>query len=172
MHRYTSILIMTILLVASGFCQTEIQLPNKSAGDFLAGEHFPVIYSGAGTINGAAYPCTTAWRQVGYSPEADFAANRNIGVFNPQVFTVGIKLTCSGGGDSARVSRAYLECTYDSTAKSFWNGDSSNVFIEDGCYSHQEYGVWKFEAINDTARCWLFPIRAMIGGYLRLVPHD
>jgi len=169
MFRYTIIILLTVLCVSVGFCQTDVQLPNKSAGEFLAGEHYPLIYSGVGVIQGAAHPCTTAWRQIGYSPEADTDDNRNIGLFNPEVFTVRLKLTCSGSGDSASFSRAYFESAYDTTAKSFWNGDSSNVFIEGGTFSHPEYGIWRFEAVDDTSRGWLFPIRGMIGGYLRLV---
>ena len=168
MVRILSIL-MILALVSSGFTQTAVQLPNRSAGVLIAGEHFPVIYDADGKIQGAADSYTTSWYQVGYSPSADLADNHNIGIYNPEVFTVGVKLSCYGAGDSARVSQAHIECALDTTSQPFWNGDSSNMFIDNGCYSHDQYGSWRFEALSDTSRRWLYPIRVVVGGYLRLV---
>jgi len=169
MYRNILIFLLIGAFTAAGLCQTSVELPNRSAGDYLAGEHYPVIYTGQGEIRGSAHPCTTAWQQIGFSSEAEADDNRNIGLFNPEVFTVGLKLNCYGSGDSAQVSTARFESAYDTTTKAFWNGDSSNTFIEDGCYNHADYGVWKFEAFDDTARQWLFPVRAMTGGYMRLI---
>ncbi len=169
MYRNILIFLLIIAFAATGSCQSMVELPNRSAGDFLAGEHYPIIYTGQDEIRGSAHPCTTAWRQVGFSASAGAEANRNIGLFNPEVFTVGLKLGCSGAGDSARISAARFESAYDTTTKAFWNGDSSNIFIEDGCYHHADYGVWKFETLDDTSRWWLYPIRAVVGGYVRLI---
>lgn len=168
MIRFLSIL-LTLALAATGFCQFAVQLPNRSAGVLIAGEHFPVIYSGDGLIKGAANTYTSPWFQVGFSPWAVEADNHNIGIFNPEIFTVGVKLSCFGAGDSAQISSAYIDCAFDTTAQPFWNGDSSNKFIETGCFNHDQYGIWRFEALSDTSRRWLYPVRAVVGGYLRLV---
>ncbi len=166
-------ILISVITITSGFCQINVQLPNSDAGIFLAGEHYPVIYKSTASVQelimGAAYPCTTSWHQVGFSSIANDADNRNIGIFNPEIFTVGLKLACNGSGDSANVSKAYFECAYDTTTEVFWNADSSNYFIEDGCYSHDQYGLWRFEALDDTTRQWLYPLRMMIGGYIRLI---
>ena len=169
MIRNILIILFVVLLAVNGYCQTDVQLPKKSAAEFIAGEHFPIIYSGQGKAMGAADPCTTGWCQVGFSPWAESADNRNIGIFNPQAFTVGLKVSCYGAGDSARISRAYFECAYNTTSERFWSGDSSNLFIEDGCFTHDLYGKWRFEALSNTSRQWLYPVRAMVGGYMRLI---
>jgi len=163
------IILTAVLSISSVFAQTSIQLPNADAGTFLAGEHYPLIYTGDGLIRGAAHPCTTSWQQVGFSSIASDADNRNIGIFNPEIFTVGLKLDCWGSGDSANVSSARFECAYDTTLNIFWNADSSNCFIMDGCYGHDQYGSWRFEALEDTSMQWLYPVRTNIGGYIRLI---
>ncbi|MDP8239248.1 MAG: hypothetical protein P9X24_09165 [Candidatus Hatepunaea meridiana] len=169
MNRNIIVILLIASLITVGNCQISVNLPNKSAGEMLAGEHFPVIYTGQGLIKGAANSYTTSWCQVGFSSVAENDDNRNIGIFNPEIFSVGIKLGCNGDGDSARVSSARFECAYDTTWISFWNADSSNQFIESNNYSCNQYGIWRFEALDDTSRQWLFPLRVMIGGYIRLV---
>ncbi|NQU05886.1 MAG: hypothetical protein HQ568_07320 [Calditrichaeota bacterium] len=163
------ILICLFVISTPIFAQIDVQLPNISSGRLIAGEHYPLIYTGDGLIKGSTNTLSTAWMQVGFAADADEDANRNVGIFNPEVFTVGVKLSCYGSGDSAGISAAHFECAYDIDLQPFWNADSSNNFIELDCYSHEQYGVWRFEAIDDTARQWLFPIRMLIGGYIRLV---
>ena len=146
-----------------------MQLPNISSGSLIAGEHYPLIYTGDGLIKGSLNTLTTSWIQVGFTSEADEDENRNVGIFNPEVFTVGLKLSCYGSGDSAGISAARFECAYETVTSPYWNADSSNYFIESGCYSHDQYGIWRFESIDDTARKWLFPVRLLMGGYVRLI---
>lgn len=169
MQRILTTILFSVLLISSAYSQISAQLPNAEAGTFLAGEHYPVIYSSEGLIRGTAHPCTTSWHQVGFSSLAAYAENRNIGIFNPEVFTVGLKLSCWGSGDSAKVSSAHFECAYDTTLKAFWNGDSSNCFIENGSYDHDQYGIWRYEVLADTSMQWLYPVRMIIGGYIRLI---
>jgi len=53
MIRNTITILSVLAMVLTGYCQTEVQLPSRSAGDYLAGEHFPLIYSGEGVIKGS-----------------------------------------------------------------------------------------------------------------------
>jgi len=156
-------------MAVQGYSQPTPSLPNKPAGDLLVGEHYPVLYTGQGLIRGTAHPCTTAWLQVGYSPSASEADNRNIGIFNPEVFTIGMKLSTWGNGDSAQVQAARFECAYDTSASPFWNSDSSNLFVTSDAFDHPDYGQWRFEPLSNTSRRWLFPARLLIGGYVRLI---
>lgn len=160
---------LLVLLAVAAPSSSGAAPPNESAAFFISGEHYPLRYNGVGTIFGAAHPCTTAWVQVGWSDCAGDAANRNVGRFNPQLFTVGLKLACYGSGDSARVSKGRFESAYDTTAAPFWSGDSSNIFIQSGSFSHPDYGVWRFETLANTARRWLYPARLLVGGYVRLI---
>ncbi len=168
MQKRIYIILALLLIISPALAQTP-SLPNADAGRFLAGEHYPLIYSGSGQINGSADPCTTAWYQVGYSPNATAVDNRNIGIFNPEVFSVGLKLATWGAGDSAQVYSGRFESAYDSTGAVFWNADSSNYFIEDGIYGHKNYGSWRFESLSDTSRQSLYRVRALTGGYIRLI---
>ncbi|MFC2150143.1 hypothetical protein ACFLQV_01440 [Calditrichota bacterium] len=159
---------MTMLLLALPvFAQTPA-LPSVDVSHLIAGEHFPLIYTGSGSIEGAADSYTSAWQQIGYAPGASSTANRNVGIFNPEYFTLGLKLACSGAGDSAAVELGYFETAYDTTEAGFWNADSSNRFIEDGIFGHNDYGVWRFETQRDTARTYAYPLRVLAGGYVRL----
>jgi len=145
------------------------KLPVADTYSILAGEHTPVIYSGSGTINGASNTLTTSWLQIGYSANASDATNNNLTRYNPEKFTLGLKLACSGSGDSARVSKARFEVAYDTTATAYWNADSSNIFIKSGNFTLGDYGIWRFEVLGDTSRSWLYPLKVLQGGYLRMV---
>lgn len=169
MKKLIPILICAVLFGAASFTQSAPPLPNRDAGLFLAGEHFPLILNGQGEIFGAAHPCTTIWVQTGYSPDADVSDNQNVAVFNPEVFTLGVKISCFSVGDSAKISEARFECAYDTTLSSFWNADSSNIFLEEGNFAHIDYGNWRFEALDDTSRRWLYPLKIMVGGYVRFI---
>lgn len=161
--------IISLILISPAFSQQSVTVPSGSARDFLAGEHTPIIFNGDGSIQGTADPCTTAWVQVGYASIASIADNRNIGRFNPEKFTLAMKLACAGAGDSAKVAECRFEQAYDTTGILSWNGDSSNVVITSGAYDHPQYGTWKFEAVEDTSRNYLFPVRMFVGGYVRLI---
>jgi hypothetical protein len=50
-----------------------------------------------------------------------------------------------------------------------WNGDTSNVFMDDGYYTHPEYNSWRYENLSDTARTWAHALKVLQGGYLRVV---
>ena len=165
------ILKLTIIAVLVSALTAFAQPGAVPVGDsytFLAGEHTPVIYSGSGTVS-VAHTLTTQWLQIGYSPNAAEVANSNLGRFNPEKFTVGVKLACSGSGDSARVTTARFEEAYDTTIAAFWNADSSNIFIKSGNYGLQDYGVWRFEVLADTSHRQLYALRVLQGGYVRLV---
>jgi len=144
-------------------------LPRVDMNNLIAGERAPVLFSGSGQIEGSSNSLTTAWMQIGYSPNATDNANRNISVFNPEYFTAFLKLSMWGQGDSAGISNAHFECVFDTTSQAVWNGDSSNIFIFDGAFNLHDYGKWRFEPVSDTARCWAYPLRLLIGGYVRLV---
>ena len=163
------IILLACLAIGAGWSQTTSVAENESAEFYISGEHYPVIYSGSGVIFGSAHACTTRWVQVGYSSSATSAANRNIGRFDPELFTAELKLRCYGNGDSARVAGARFETAYDTTGKAFWNGDSSNRFIQSGNFSHPDYGVWRFETLTDSSRRWIYPLRLLVGGYARLI---
>lgn len=143
--------------------------PVGDAYSLLAGEHTPVIYSGVGAVNGSTGSYATPWLPIGYSPQAASAANNNIARYNPEQFTLGLKIACIGQGDSACVTSARFETAYDTTLTTFWNADSSNEFIKAGNYKEVDYGSWRFESLADTSRAWLYPLRVMQGGYVRLV---
>ena len=165
-------LFLTIVFALLGALVSYAQpgtLPVADTYSILAGEHTPVIYTGSGTIKGPSNALTTSWLQIGYSTSATDAANNNLTRYNPEKFTLGLKLACSGSGDSARVTKARFEIAYDTTAAAYWNGDSSNVFIKSGNLSLSDYGIWRFEVLSDTSRSWLYPLKVLQGGYLRLV---
>lgn len=166
--RLFLILIIPAVLHSAVYAQLPAILPYPDSGQLLAGEHTPLLFEGNGVIQGAGNPLTTPWMQVGYAPLAGISANRNIGRFNPEYFTAAIKLAVWGSGDSAQVSSAWFECAYDTTAQVHWNGDSSNVFITENAYLIPEYGIWRFETMQDTSRVWSYPLRVLSGGYLRL----
>jgi len=167
--RTIIIIALALLSTVALRAQSNSAIANESVEFFLSGEHYPLIQSGQGTIYGAAHPCTTRWVQVGYSQSAGDFANRNAARFAPSIFTLGLKLTKQGSGDSARVSAARYEAANDTTAAAFWNADSSNKFIVSGAYNLPDYGLWRFEPVADTTRQWLYPLRVMAGGYVRLV---
>ncbi len=125
----------------------------------------PRIFTGTDTIDGTSNDYTTSWMQVGFATDGD--DNDNIRDYNPNHFTVAIKLA-SVQGDTAQLSDAYFEQTFDTTGTAYWNADSSNVFIESGRYIHAQYGNWRFEPFDDTNRYYLFPLRLFVGGYVRL----
>jgi|GEM_PF-1181609 len=167
--RKTITILSMLALVITGYCQTEVQLPNRSGGDYLTGKHFPLIYTGEGLIKGSSNHFNTPWCQVGFSPSAVDSDNRNVGLFNQEVFTVSLKLGCYGSGDSAHVSTAFFKCAYDTTMQPLWNADTSNVFIGDGNFSHDQYGFWRFESLEDTSKVWFYSIKVLTGRYVCLV---
>ena len=174
MRRYiwiavSILLVANVILVSYLTGQPAVSPPIPDAGALLSGEHTPIIFTDQDQIRGAAHPCTTAWMQTGSSSSASDAANRNIDRFDPEVFTLSIKLATWGAGDSAGVQEARFECAYDTTGTTFWNGDSSNVFISDGAFNLPDYGVWRFEPVSNTSLGWLFPVRLLIGGYTRFI---
>ncbi len=174
MTKYTRILCLAVIIcciiaAGQGFAQTVFTMPRSDTGDLLAGEHSQLLYTGQNLILGSACPCTTAWMQIGQSDIASNSANRNISCYNPEVFTLMIKLATYSAGDSASIDEACFECAYDTTGNDYWNGDSSNVFIQSGAYNLHDYGIYRFEPVADTARGWLFPLRLVTGGYTRLI---
>jgi len=173
MNRKFAVLLtlLVFLTVFAGIANSQIsvELSNRSAGEYMAAERYPIIFTGEGLIKGAGSQYITEWSQIGYSPDANENDNRNIALFNPDVFTIGLKLGVYNEGDSAKISTAYLESCYNTSSYEFWNGDTSNLFISEGSYNHDLYGSWRFEALSDTSRYWLFPLRALIGGYVRFI---
>ncbi len=162
------IAIITLTIIVGGLFAQPGAIPVADTYTLLAGEHTPVIHSGSGLLSGAK-SLTTPWIQIGYSPSASTTDNSNIGRYNPEHFTLGLKTRCSGLGDSARVAIAYFEEAYDTTLAPFWNGDSSNVFIKSGNFNLADYGIWRFEVQSDTSRSHLYPLRVLQGGYIRMV---
>lgn len=170
MHKTFILTVWVLALGAAAPAKGQISAPAPESPEFyLSGEHYPVLYSGTGLVRGAAHPCTTAWVHTGYSPYAPPAANRNIGRFNPEVFTALVKLSVWGAGDSAAVTQAWFETAYDTAAAPFWNADTSNRFITAAASSRDDFGRWTFLPVRSTARGWSFPLRVLTGGYLRLI---
>jgi hypothetical protein len=168
MKKNTLLSLVTALFLAAATFAQPGALPKGDAYTLLAGSHTPVIYSGSGTVSTAA-SLTTSWLQIGYSPSASTEQNNNIGRYDPRLFAVGLKLACNGSGDSARITSARFEVAYDTTRAPFWCADSSNQFIKSAAYNDLQYGIWKFETLGDTSRSWIYPLRVVNGGYLRLV---
>jgi len=167
------VLLFTWLTAATGQARLDIPLPAGETSIFLAGEHTPVIYritlAQDHYIVGCADACTTAWFDIGASPYASDADNRNIGIFNPECFTVGIKMTWSFNGDSCQINKAYFETCYQTTDFVFWNADSSNFFIDGDCYSHDDYGDWRYQTLLDTSRFYLYTCRVWAGSKMRVI---
>ncbi|MBM3328200.1 MAG: hypothetical protein FJY67_01845 [Calditrichaeota bacterium] len=143
--------------------------PVGTASDFLSSEHTPVIWSGSGRINGAGNTYTTSWLQIGYSPSVAAVDNSNIARFNPERFTLTLKVSNYNVGDSAVVGSARFELAYDTTAAAAWSADSTNRFIQSGGFNHPLYGQGVYEALLDTARRWDYPLRIPRGGFIRFV---
>jgi len=98
--------------------------------DYLPDEHSSFIYSGQNTISGSAHPCSIDISQQEFSPEY-----------------IKLKLSCSGTGDSAQISKATIQSRYDTI-----------TFIDD--------------KINDTSRHFVFPIRSIARGYGILILNN
>lgn len=166
---FFAVVICCVFIMTPVSAQTVLTTPRSDTGDLLAGEHSQLVYSGQSLILGNANPCTTSWIQTGQSEFASNSANRNISRLNPEVFTLMIKLSTYGTGDSVSISEGCFECAYDTNGCSYWNGDSSSVFIQEGAYNQHDYGIYRFEPLADTARGWLFPVRLLSGGYTRMI---
>lgn len=208
----------------------------------IGGEHAPLVFEGSGTFSKAGGAYTTPWMHIGYSHNSTNLQNRVASIFNPEVFTLNLKTSAYGAGDSSYVATAYF-CTADDTTTRarivlvhndstfavgdeftgtssgatgtletevtadsiffltdvygvfttndsihtsgygggvkisavttrtnfFWNADSSNYFIKDGNFTHSQYGTWRFEDFNDSARVWSFPLRVLQGGFMRVI---
>jgi len=159
--------LLTLLCVFAALAQPG-RPPVGDAGMLLSGEHTPVIYTGSGTASGSS-SYTTEWLQIGYSPSASATANNNIGRFNPEQFTLGLTIALGSGADSALISSAHFEVAYDTTSEAFWNGDSSNLFIAPDNYVRADYGIWTFRPVSGETPEYLFPLRVLQGGYIRMV---
>ncbi len=167
MKKHIIYSVITALLIGSAIAQPGVP-PIGDVYTLLSGEHTPVIYTGAGTASSSS-GYTTAWLQIGYAPLASAKNNNNIGRFNPEQFTLGLKLSLGEGADSALISSARFELAYDTTSTVFWIGDSSNCFIYLNSFSRSDYGIWTFNKLSETARGYLYPLRVLQGGYIRLV---
>jgi hypothetical protein len=167
MKRSFSIFALLVLLFGNAIAQPGVP-PAGDAYTLLSGEHTPVIYSGSGEAS-SAEGYTTQWLQIGYSPYAEAKNNHNIGRFNPEQFTLGLKLTLGAEADSTLISSARFELAYDTTATAFWISDSTNMFISGTGIARFDYGVWIFSPLSDQTRGWLYPLRVLQGGYIRLV---
>ncbi len=167
MKKFIINLAMTALLIGPVIAQPGVP-PVGDAYTLLSGEHTPVIYSGSGQASSSA-GYTTQWLQMGYSPNATAAANSNIGRYNPEQFTLGLKLSLAGGADSTLVSSARFELAYDTSSTRYWIGDSSNTFLSASSSSRSDYGIWTFGQQANASRGYLYPLRALQGGYIRLV---
>jgi len=168
MKRIFAALAAAVIIVLAAWAQPG-KTPVADAYAILAGEHTPVIYTGAGQISASKGALTTSWLQIGYSPSAYDAANSVIGRYNPEKFTLALKLACFNVGDSAQVSQARFEQAYDTSLAAHWNADSSNIFIKSGNFNLGDYGVWRFEILSDTTRRWLYPLKVLQGGYIRFI---
>ena len=95
----------------------------------------------------------------------------------------------SGAGDSIIVASMYPGNVFDTTNDSIAvgsdavtftisaasyantgiaeNADSSNVFIDDGTYSHDQYGTWRYEDYGRTDIKHIFRLRVFSGAYIR-----
>lgn len=162
---------ISLVMFALSFCPVNAQPGVPPVGDtysLLSGEHTPVIYSGTGEAS-AAGSYTTQWLQIGYSPESSVKNNHNIGRFNPEQFTLGVKLSLAADADSTLLSTARFELAYDTTASEFWAGDSSNIFIASSNSVRPDYGIWVFNPLSNRTRGWVYPLRVLHGGYIRFV---
>jgi len=168
MRKIYTIVLIICALYNLNWAQTGI-MPTGDAGNLLSGEHTPVIWSGAGVINGAGNNYTTTWQQIGSSPFSSAVLNNNIAVYDPEKFTLTLKLSCYGAGDSARISQAIFSMAFDTTAAAAWTADSTNVFIKSGNYNHPLYGQGLYEVLADTARRWDYPLRVVRGGFIRFI---
>lgn len=163
--KRSTIFIFPTLLAHLAFAQPGVP-PTGDVWTLLSGEHTPVIFSGAGEASVSA-DYTTQWMQICYSPDAPSNSNHNISRYNPEHFTLGVKLSLTTGGDTALVHQARFEIAYDTTSTIYWNGDSSNIFISSDAFRRSDYGVWTFDPVNSTTEGRLFPLRIFQGGYLR-----
>ncbi len=161
-------LLVILWVSVTGSAQTQM-MPSGDPAHLLSGEHTSLFWSGSGVINGANNVYTTSWMQIGSSLYSNSASNQNIAVFNPERFTLTLKLNCYGTGDSARVSQARFEMAYDTTAVASWMADSTNFFIKAGNAGHPLYGQGLYEALSDTARRWDYPLRVARGGFIRFI---
>jgi len=166
-------LVLTGLLIAGfGFAQTRYWDANhamRKTAELLGGEHYNILWTGSGIIKGSAHPCTTAYIQIApvygiTGANADTLAN-----FSPTRFTLTLKITCYGAGDSAMISQANFSVAYDTTLGPAWVADSTNVFIKSGNYNHPLYGQGLYEVLADTARRWDYPLRIYRPGYIRFI---
>lgn len=164
-----TLIIGAVSVVGSAGAQISPPAPRPNVGDLIAGEHTPLFFYGQGTIYGTAHPCTTAWIQIGACLAAEAEDNRNIGRYNPERFTLALKLGLSGAGDSAAVSAGRFEWCYDTTQSYHWNADSSNMFISTDAFNQADYGAWRFLPQRSVARGCIYPLRVWSGGYLRFI---
>lgn len=139
-----------------------------------AGQLAPLIYTGTITCAGNVQD-TTRWLHIGWTPShtTQGAVNSNAAIlrFNPDKFTLSVVI--SSDGDSIDLAEAWFTYTYDTTALEGWNGDSSNVFVNDGNSNRADYGIWTFENLvglettfDDFA--FVYPLRVLRGAFIRI----
>ncbi len=169
LNKYKIIITLALTLFAV-FTAVHAQqipvLPLGSIDQMSAAERAPLVFSGECDISGTAYS-STKWIQIGYSSEATESANRNISLFNPEFFSLVLKLSTTGSGDSSKISSGWFESAIDTTESPQWNADSSNFFISANATDHTQYGYWRFESLQSTGNAYIYPLRALIGGFIR-----
>jgi len=144
------------------------------------GEHYPIIVTGSIAQNGTA-ACTTAWFPYAYATSMTGTIVRSgrtstdsaefYGWFSARYYAVAITLD-SLRGDTLQISEARVETAHDTTGRPFWNGDSSNFFMNTDGWINDQYGVWKFEPLlftSDMTQYYTYPMRSFMGGYMRLI---
>ncbi len=223
----------------------------SSVSRLMLAEHTPLIFYGEDTLSstGSRFPYSR-WMQIGWVPDASGNNNKQSQRHNPEIFRVGIKLSCqhagssidvdfgkiqyaitaadtvttvtlavgegdttdvgetitgtesfasavvtavisgTGGADSiitanylpgpvfttsdtvGGVSYAGVGSKISSVTNYFGgvgeNADSSSWFCYSGAASLEMYPEYMAEPVSDTSMYWWFPVRAIIGGYMRL----
>jgi len=116
MRRLTVVLVVLFMVgMASAVDPYDYQkfYQKQNAGHLIGGEHTPIIYSGSGMCsNTSSVVYTTRWLLVGFAEGATRRDSKDISYFNPEIFTVGIRLDIDGS--DCGLTSAYFEYCLDS----------------------------------------------------------
>jgi len=152
-----------------------------NAARLLAGGNTPITWSGTVYLPKCSVAeQNTEWILYGYNSDATMTDGSPEFYMNPDVFTLTLWLDSyptNVAGDSAILVAARFEYADSTNAViPFWNADSSNLFLQNGNFTHPQYGDWRYEDIPRTLgttvddKRWVYKLGVTRpGGCIRIV---